>query len=494
MAKQAIKPEAEERSITLDQERFYKALYSNLKGYIEIRLIGDQGVRQIFLTYKELLHYTPPMDVNVYAGIFGRRIKKGTTDSCNKTNALYLDFDDMAREEIEYRIDMAGVPYPSLIVHSGHGYHCYWLLQETAGKEIQPLLKALQEKLAADAKATDVARILRVPDTMNVKGEPIQSRLVHYSEKTHELRAFESILGVNVAEASKEPTGAILELLRHTENGLHNMAYGVDKGERNFCTGRIVQTLRRLNYTKQETTDIVFRWNLLNRPKKATAELQKDIHTFWYDARYKYDGKMFSESHLQSLNERFIDRRTKFFNGMEAGAHNYDNELLSPKVFQKVSGLTFAILSIVKLAESDGIRREHIADLCKRHPMDKNLQESLKLLQSLKHIKVTKRGRTNYYVFTEKANYKRGYTAVGKSLHRSFIHGEIKEHEYKLMILLESYAFDGKDELYPSARTLALTAGQSEQTIRNNLKRLEHKQFIKMFTKEKKRFIRLIYR
>src|SRR5699024_6694232 len=143
---------------------------------------------------------------------------------------------------------------------------------------------------------------------------------------------------------------------------------------------------------------------------------------------------------------------------------------------------------------NDGIRREHIADLSKRNAQDKKLRESLNLLEKMKYIKVVKKSRVNHYVFTEKANYKRGYTNVSKSLHRSYIHGELKEQEYKLMILLESYAYDGKKAIYPSNQTLALRSGRTEQTIRNTLKQLQHKQFIKVELKHGKRYIYFIYR
>ena len=487
------------KPITADQERFYKALFNNFDDYIEIRLIDDGKVQPIFLTYKELLNYPTPKNTNVYIGIYERKKKgNGTAENCTMTNAIYLDFDDMGLEEIKFRIDMNGVPQPSMIVNSGHGYHVYWLLNKPAGKEIKPITDKLAKLLKADSVATDTARILRVPDTMNVKDDPVPCKLVELNDNRVTVKQLENILGVkaHIERVTEQfaGTGVIKELAEIKFNGLHNMAYGVRKGERNFCTGRIVQTLKRLNYTKQETADIVFRWNRLNVPVKPTKELKTDINVFWHDKRYKYDGKEFTNDRLQELNKRFIDNETLFFKGVGESVHSYDNELLRPDNFKKIKGLTFAILSIIKLAESDGIRREHIADLCKRNVTDNNVRQSLNILQKMKYIKAVKKGRINYYVFTEKANYNRGYTVVGKSLHRSFIHGELKEHEYKLMILLENYAFDDKKEIYPSNQTLALRSGQSDRTIRRNLKQLEHKQFIKTEIKKGKRYIRIIYR
>lgn len=483
--------------LTRDQRKYFKVLFENATEYIEIRTINNK-VEQTFMKYDELLKYQPPMDTNIYVGMFERSRKKGDKNSVKTTNVLYLDFDDVDLDTIMFLIDMKQVPQPTMIVSSGHGYHVYWKLDKPVGHEVEPVLKVLQVKLNADPKAVDVARVLRVPDTMNVKGVPVKAKLIECNMNEYSLQTFEELLGVEAAADLSTGAGVIKELAEIKFNGLNNMAAGVAKGERNFATGRIIQTLRRMNYTKQEATDIVMRWNRLNRPVKDVKELKRDINVFWYEFtdgnRYRYDGKTFSDDKLQELNERFTNDNTTYFNGDETDTHNYDNELLKPENFKNTSGLTFAVLSIIKLSENKGIRREHIADLCKRDKTDKNLRKSLKILEEMKYIKVKKDGRTNLYVFTEKANYRRGYTAVSKSLHRSFIYNELKEHEYKMMILLEWYAFDSKKELYPSNDTLAYRLNRTDRNIRMILKQLEHKQFIVIEYKKGKRFIRLIYR
>lgn len=486
--------------LTTDQQKYINTLFSNFDKYIEVRLINENKIEQLFMKYTDLLEYQFPMDTNAYIGIFERNRKKGDKSSTTKTNALFLDFDDTELDEIIYKIDMFQLPQPAMIVNSGHGYHVYWKLDKPAGREIEPVLKALQVKLNADPQAVDVARILRVPDTMNVKTEPIKSTLVTCADHTTTIKQFETILNVTAEVVDNEFTKAraIKELLEIKFNGLNNMAAGVKKGERNFCTGRIVQTLRRLNYTKQEVIDIVLQWNKLNCPVKETKEVKHDINVFWYEFtdknRYRYDGEVFSDERLEGINTLFIDEETQFFKGNELHTHNYDNELLNPSNFKKMTGLTFATLSIIKLSESKGIRREHIADLCKRHDKDINLRKSLKTLEDLGYIKNFINTRVKYYVFTEKPNFRRGYTAVSKSLHRSFIYKELNENEYKAMILIESYAFDNKNEIYPSNDTLAYRLNCSDRHVRRILRQLEHKQFITTEIKHGKRYIRLIYR
>src|SRR5699024_5847163 len=115
---------------------------------------------------------------------------------------------------------------------------------------------------------------------------------------------------------------------------------------------------------------------------------------------------------------------------------------------------------------------------------DKPLRQSLNLLEKMDYIKVVKKKRTNFYILNEKANYNMGYTLVGKSLHRSYIQGELNEPEYKLLILIESYAYDHKKEVFPINQTLELRTGQSNITIQHNVTQL----------KEGKRFIQIIYR
>lgn len=507
----------ETKPITRNQEKFYQTLFSNYRNYVEIRLInkGGQVEKQKFLTVAELMNYTTPKDINVYVGIYERRHKgNGKITNCTVTNAIYLDFDDTTLEAVKYTIDAKGIPLPTMIVNSGHGYHVYWLLDESVGHEAKPIISKLQQVLNADAGAVDIARVLRIPDTMNVKGEPVASELLELNSNRTTLKQFESVLGVNAVLDPVAGTGSIKELAATKHNGLNNMAQGVSEGERNFCIGRILQTLKRLNYTRQQATDIVFRWNTLNKPQKPANELKKDIRTYLFDERYKYDGKEFAEERLQELNERFIDNETVFFVSENSAYHTYDNDLLGDK-FHKISGLTFAVLSIIKMEEAEGINLTRITKLTKRNTRDKTLLETLDFLFKANHVyKETRKGKPTVYTFKEKPfSDKRGFTSVPKLLHKLYIEScnakeleqelntrvknkayeRLNETRYKLLILLESYAYDSKREVYPTDRTLADRMRIHVKTVKRNLDWLEDNQFIKIVDKEGSRHIRLIY-
>src|SRR5262249_34995487 len=65
-------------------------------------------------------------------------------------------------------------PYPDMIVRSGGGLHCYWLLTEAVdirehGPFFKKKLRALAEAVGGDMSAAEAVRILRIPGTINWK-------------------------------------------------------------------------------------------------------------------------------------------------------------------------------------------------------------------------------------------------------------------------------------------------------------------------------------
>ena len=133
--------------------------------------------------------------VNVYFGC----AKFGTADDRTHENvafvrALWLDIDcgptkgvPNSKGKIEGYLDQQtglaelqkfckaiGLPKP-ILVNSGNGVHAYWLLEDTlTRKEWEPLAKRLkqlckEQGLIVDDKVFEASRVLRVPESMNVK-------------------------------------------------------------------------------------------------------------------------------------------------------------------------------------------------------------------------------------------------------------------------------------------------------------------------------------
>ena len=88
-------------------------------------------------------------------------------------NCLFAEFDggaDVALARLE------SLPYyPTAVIHSGGGLHCYWPLEDVqpvtdANRvEIAHIQRAWVDLVGADDGAKDLARVLRVPGTHNLK-------------------------------------------------------------------------------------------------------------------------------------------------------------------------------------------------------------------------------------------------------------------------------------------------------------------------------------
>lgn len=158
------------------QQEFLSALFDDA-GFINIREIG-QYVKDKFYKLADIESYEPPQDRNVYFGVYTRNKHEGKAENCTTTGALWLDFDDMTDAEARENIKKAGLPNPSMLVNSGHGVHAYWLLTKRAGNEALDLLKVIARETKADIKATDKARIMRLPGTTNWKEAPVPCEII----------------------------------------------------------------------------------------------------------------------------------------------------------------------------------------------------------------------------------------------------------------------------------------------------------------------------
>jgi hypothetical protein len=132
-------------------------------------------------------------------------------------NCLYAEFDakdfgGSLDETLVHVLDLA-VP-PSVIVASGGGYHCYWLLAEPfvldtdkARARAVNVQARWQAFVRGDKNAKDIARVLRVPGTLNYKYEP--ARPVTFVEqdysRTYTLDALHAMLPAPAPRNARTP-------------------------------------------------------------------------------------------------------------------------------------------------------------------------------------------------------------------------------------------------------------------------------------------------
>jgi hypothetical protein len=107
---------------------------------------------------------------HVYIGVAPRVRRSGTADAVERCWVLWADLDT---EDAIERLRVFR-PLPSIVVRSGSGgAHAYWPMSEPLPPTwAQRANRRLALALGADMNATDAARILRPPGTLNHKPTP----------------------------------------------------------------------------------------------------------------------------------------------------------------------------------------------------------------------------------------------------------------------------------------------------------------------------------
>jgi putative DNA primase/helicase len=177
------------------KQDFFKAMFSNTDGLIEIREIyPDKKVQQSFYSNIEGASNHSQNGGNLYFGVCPRVRESGKEEDVAKIASLWIDLDEYDEQKALNKVQTFKYQ-PSVIVASGNGFHCYWLLKEaeSVDKKTKGILKGLSQVLGGD-KTFDLARVLRVPDTLNVKdpNNPKEVKVISFDpDKRYNLSDFE---------------------------------------------------------------------------------------------------------------------------------------------------------------------------------------------------------------------------------------------------------------------------------------------------------------
>ena len=113
-------------------------------------------------------------------------------------------------QELKRFCDLVGLPKPTL-VNSGRGLHVYWALdREVSRDEWEPVAARLRElcvthKLYVDPAVFEVARVLRVPNTLNFKDAPPKPVAVMVAADAVDFDEFKDLLGVEELPVAEAP-------------------------------------------------------------------------------------------------------------------------------------------------------------------------------------------------------------------------------------------------------------------------------------------------
>jgi hypothetical protein len=135
----------------------------------------------------------------------------------------YID-QSTALGELKRFCKLVGLPKP-ILVNSGRGVHVYWALtKEITREQWEPVADRLRElcnthELYVDPAVFEVARVLRIPGTLNFKDDPATDVTIIHEAAPVELEAFRSLLGVKekpVAPPKRELSELAKSLMDNT--------------------------------------------------------------------------------------------------------------------------------------------------------------------------------------------------------------------------------------------------------------------------------------
>lgn len=110
----------------------------------------------------------------IYFGANPRSRSGGKAEDVLLARCLFADFDGGVEvEDALARIELAGKPWPSAVVHSGNGVHLWWRLTEpiTDMEAWTRCQKKLAGDIGSDPVVSDAPRLMRVPGYVNTKYE-----------------------------------------------------------------------------------------------------------------------------------------------------------------------------------------------------------------------------------------------------------------------------------------------------------------------------------
>lgn len=157
--------------------------------------------------------------------------------------AFYLDFDlkdsqgqplndnDLQQEKAKLYQQFSNFPvFPSAIVESRNGFHTYWVInlheRKISNSEWQDLENAIYDFAyqhisdTADKKATDITRVLRLPESIHKKDNqtPFMVQVKHVSDKRYSINELKQVFCVTNTATVQQPQQKVKQVKNDTNS------------------------------------------------------------------------------------------------------------------------------------------------------------------------------------------------------------------------------------------------------------------------------------
>lgn len=170
---------------------FFKAIFKDVPGYIELRAIGEDIFRDSFAledpnVWENVKSWADSHNQkrHCYFSLCPRKTSTGREiKDVAGLSILWADLDAHGKpKEDAWALVQALNPPPSAVVDSGGGYHAYWFLDtfyptpdDETRDDANGIVRGLAFHMHGDPAATDLARIFRIPGTDNIKPDVMKT-------------------------------------------------------------------------------------------------------------------------------------------------------------------------------------------------------------------------------------------------------------------------------------------------------------------------------
>ena len=158
----------------------------DIDGYIQLVQLNNGKVIKIYNSlhsqFRDIVEEFEN-EVDTFVTVNTMYIPKRNVGNIRQFRALYIDIDNVEGDQVgvSYQVlnlaEKGEIPYPSMIISSGRGLHVYWRIKNApfgalqTWQELEDMLYHKLKRFGADIKATDAARVLRLPGTINSKND-----------------------------------------------------------------------------------------------------------------------------------------------------------------------------------------------------------------------------------------------------------------------------------------------------------------------------------
>lgn len=424
------------------------------KGYTKTFYVQD--INEFLQTVKKYKYVC-----NIYIGLSTYLDKKGQKDSVHARKVMFLDFDKKDYPQYEDVKDFTNhvkrrIPYlfNHAIVSSGNGFHFYIATQKTIDvTRAVKINKLLATILGADLKAVSPTQLVRLPTTLNLKQESKQVNIIcnnygHNKFKPYTLNKLERILSFeNQAEETKTIEPLAPQHFNKTSSYYcieKMLANGCQKGERNFCLGRITKFLQEIKGFRYDNALMkVQEWNRRCNPPKTGEEIQADFDRYW-KSDYKLLGCNLSNVADRVVLEKYCNKFncTTIYQEAEENTIStlevkMDNHLLKANVIKKLRGNHYLILSVLHIHPEGltigGLKEQLTNGKTQKCCLSKN---TLKTVVGDLLGTYIQRDKYGIYTLCDISNFGLGYTRYYYSATILLINGIIKQQDYRVYLCL----------------------------------------------------------